>query len=211
MKRYVVGAGAQGRVVLEIWRAQHPHDEFFFLDDNAELHGSELLGARVAGPTSSAIDGEVVLALGDNQLRLRLAETLRGKFGTPIHPSAVVSPSATIGEGTVISAGALINTSARIGRHVVVNTGVIVEHDCVIADGASLSPGARMGGRVTVERGAFISTGVTLAPRVTVGELAVVGAGAVVTRDIGARKLAYGVPAREVRSLDESFNWRRLL
>lgn len=208
----IVGAGAQGRIYLEILRAARPGESLELLDDAPQLHGSEILGARVVGPTSLvSAEHETLLAFGDNRLRRRVAERLaHARFGVAVHPSAVISPSATLGIGTVVFPGAIVHTEARVGTHVVVNTGVIVEHDCVIEDYASLSPGVRMGGRVTVERGAFVSTGVTLAPRVRVGAGAIVGAGAVVTKDVPAGMLAYGVPARAVRSV-EGFDPRRLL
>ena len=222
----VVGAGAQGRVTLEAWRAERPHARFVLLDDDAKLHGTTLLDVKVeggldqlgalSGQDSSAESCEVIVALGNNETRLaltaRLESSVKGlRWGTAIHPSAVVMPSARIGGGTVVLAGAIVNTDACIGAHVVVNTGVIVEHDCIIEDGASLSPGTKMGGRVKVGRGAFVSTGVTLAPRVSVGAGAVIGAGAVVTSDIAERVLAYGVPARVVKPIAASFDWRRLL
>lgn len=216
MRRVIVGAGAQGQVVLEVWRAQHPRDTFAFVDDNPALCGMEILGAKVQGPVAllEGLDGEAVLALGNNRTRLALASTWRDRglhFGTVIHPSAVVSPSARIGEGTVVFAGVVVNTGARVGSQVVLNTGVIVEHDCVIHDGSSLSPGARMGGRVVIEEGVFISTGVTLAPRVRVGARSVIGAGAVVVSDLPPDVLAYGVPARVARSIEDGFDWRSVL
>ena len=204
-RRYIVGAGGQGRVVLEVWRAQHPGDEFLFLDDNAKIHGTEILGAKVAGDISllGRRDGEVLLALGDNPLRLELGAFWAGKgarFGRAIHPTAIVSPSAVIGAGTAVFAGAIVNTQARIGDFVIVNSGVIVEHDCVMADGVSLSPGVVMGGRVTIGRGTFVSTGVTLAARATVGAGSIVGAGAVVVGDVADDVVAHGAPARRVRA-----------
>ncbi len=212
----IVGAGAQGRVVLENWRAARPDARFVFLDDDAKLHGTKILGAEVVGPLAKVHElGEgaaVVLALGNNRTRLALAARLAGvRFGTVIHPSAVVMPSATIGAGTVVFAGAIVNTDARIGEHVVINTGVLVEHDALIGRGASLSPGTRSGGRIEVGEGAFIATGVTLAPRVKVGAWSIVGAGSVVVKDVPERTLAYGVPARAVRSIGDDFDWRRLL
>lgn len=215
MKRVIVGAGAQGRVVLENWRAQHPESEFVFVDDDAELLGEELLGARVVAPVSAlpSLGGEVVIGIGNNETRMELARAWDGKvtWGRVAHPSSVIMPSAILGPGSVVFAGCVVNTEARVGAHAIVNTGVIVEHDCVLGDGASVSPGARMGGRVHIGAGAFIGTGVTLAPRVVVGDGAVVGAGAAVVRDLPPRVLAYGVPARAVRNLDAGMDWRKLL
>lgn len=215
MKRVIVGAGAHGRVVLENWRAQHPGDEFVFVDDNPALHGMALLGAKVVGGASMlpGLGGEVVIGIGNNETRLELARAWEGQvtWGRVVHPATPVMPSAVIGPGAVVFAGGVVNTEARVEAHAVVNTGVIVEHNCVIGKGASVSPGSHMGGRVCVGEGAFISTGVTLAPRVTVGAWSVVGAGAVVVRDVPERVLAYGVPARTMRSLAGGIDWRKLL
>jgi len=210
-----VGAGGHGRVVLEVWRAQHPDDEFVLLDDDAALHGRRVLDALVEGPVSllARRDGEAILAIGHNPVRLELAARWSADgvcFGRAIHPSAVVSPSARIGEGAVLFAGVLCNAGAEIGNHVIVNTGVIVEHDCVIEDGASLSPGARMGGRAVVGCGAFLSTGVTLGARVRVGAGSIVGAGAVVVSDLPPSVLAHGVPARVIRPVEPE-DWTQVL
>lgn len=46
------------------------------------------------------------------------------------------------------------------------------------------------------DTGAKIGSGSTLLAGVTIGEHALIGAGSLVTRDIPARTLAYGHPAR---------------
>jgi sugar O-acyltransferase (sialic acid O-acetyltransferase NeuD family) len=211
----IVGAGAQGRVVLENWRAARSAARFVFVDDDPRLQGTRIMDAEVVGGLDAldALGGEVVLAVGNNRTRLALAARLSGKveWAKVVHPSAVVMPTASIGAGSVGFAGALGNTAANVGEHVIVNTGVIVEHDAVIASGASLSPGVRTGGRVEVGEGAFLSTGVTLAARAKVGAWSVVGAGAVVVKEIPPNTLAYGVPARVVSALDAAFDWSRVL
>jgi sugar O-acyltransferase (sialic acid O-acetyltransferase NeuD family) len=197
----VVGAGAQGRVVLDVWREQHPDRSFVFVDDDPSLWGSSVLGVPVEGGLNRlTLEGqEAVVALGNNLVRQTLAQRLATQvsWARVIHPSAMVS--------------AVINTEARVGSHVVVNSGAIIEHDCVLEDFSSISPGVRMGGRVVVGVAAFLSTGVTVAPRIRIGAGTVVGAGAVVTSDLPEHVLALGVPARVVRAIGPDFNWGRLL
>lgn len=212
--RIIVGAGGQGRVVLDVWRAEQPSATFCFLDDAKHLHGTTVIGADVVGPASRLADlrGAAVLAIGHNPIRLAIADAWKGRAWARVtHPTAAILASAAIGDGTVVFAGAVVGSGARVGRHVIVNSGAIVEHDCVIEDGVALGPGVCMGGRVTVGRGAFISAGATLAPRVTIGSGTVVGAGSVVTEDLPPDVLAFGVPARVVKSIDPSFDWGRLL
>jgi acetyltransferase EpsM len=214
--RYIVGAGAQGRIVLETWRAQGPGYRYAFVDDDPELLGEEIDGVPVIGPIADMAKdpAEAVLAIGHNVRRLELAAIWTGKgidWGIPVHPSAVVSPSAQLGPGAVVLPGAIVHTGAVVGPHVIVNTGAIVEHDCIVEDGASISPGVRMGGRVRLAMGVFLSTGVTVAPRVSIGALSIVGAGAVVVDDLPSGVLAYGVPAKVVRTLPPDYDWRELL
>jgi acetyltransferase-like isoleucine patch superfamily enzyme len=55
----------------------------------------------------------------------------------------------------------------------------------------------------TIKRGAQIGCNVTLLPGVTIGEHALIGAGSVVSRDIPARTVAYGNPARPAKKISE--------
>jgi acetyltransferase-like isoleucine patch superfamily enzyme len=56
---------------------------------------------------------------------------------------------------------------------------------------------------VTLRRACRVGGGVVLVPGVEVGEEAFVAAGAVVTRDVPARGVAMGVPARVVREVGD--------
>jgi acetyltransferase EpsM len=216
MKWLIVGAGAQGRITLDILRSAGPQGEFLFADDDASRVGQQVLGVQVVARRTLRPQREmrVIVAIGHNLARLRLAEELVAAgwvFGNAIHPSAVAMPSATLGAGVTLCPGSIIGSGARVGDHALINTAAVVEHDCLIEQGASVSPGACMGGRVTIGRAAFIGTGATLNPRITIGAGAIVGAGAVVTCDVPPGMLAYGVPARVVRPVDPDRDWGKLL
>jgi virginiamycin A acetyltransferase len=126
--------------------------------------------------------------------------------------------SATVAFGTVFSrAGVRIDENAYVGPRC--HLGLVhVERDALLAAGVHVPSGARthgtgdpsrpvreQAGEVTLVRigaGAWIgSAAVVMAD---VGRDAIVGAGAVVTRPIPDRAVAVGVPARVVRSRDES-------
>lgn len=218
VKVWIVGAGAQGRVVLEALRAGGQHQSISFLDDNAELHGTCVNGAEIIGGLDAALasrcDGvEIIVALGNPLERIRLGSLIqeRGmRLGNAIHPSAVIAGGVSIGCGNFVGARAVLNSDARIENHAIVNTGAIVEHDCVLEDGSAVGPGAILGGRVHLEQSSFISAGAIVISRVRIGRETVVGAGAVVTRDLPPKVLAWGAPARVTRQITD-FDWKRVL
>jgi acetyltransferase-like isoleucine patch superfamily enzyme len=53
-----------------------------------------------------------------------------------------------------------------------------------------------------VGKGASIGSGSTILCNVTIGEQAIVGAGSVVTRNVPARTIVAGNPARVLRAID---------
>lgn len=219
MKAYIYGAGAQGRVVLDILKDQGQYAPIEFIDDDSALLGDEVNGTRVAGPFERVLEQErssfaIVIAFGHPGVRMRLAAKV-AEHSLPllnaVHPSAVIAESARLGAGNMISAVAVVNSNARLGDHVIVNTAAVVEHDCVLEDFATVSPGVHVGGRTRIGRGAFICMGAIVLPRTSIGAGSVVAAGAVVTKPVPEATLVMGAPARTRSRIDESFDWQRLL
>jgi serine acetyltransferase len=91
----------------------------------------------------------------------------------------------TIGAGCDISSGAQIYTHSSARRCVSGRRYDEVERQPVV-----------IGDRVFIGAGAIVNMGVTI------GDEAVVGAGAVVTKDVPARTIVAGVPARVVGRVD---------
>lgn len=218
MKALIVGAGAQGRVILDILRAQGIHASVAFVDDDATVRGKEINGALVSMGLEEALslreEVEMIVALGNPDLRLRLAARISGcgvSLMNAIHPSAVIMPSAVLGKGIMVGANAVVNSNAIVGDNVIINTAAVVEHDCRISEGAAVGPGAQLGGRVILQTCAFVATGAIITARVSIGARTVIGAGAVVTRDLPANVLAFGIPARVQQKLDSTFDWSHVL
>lgn len=202
-KLLILGAGGQGKVVLDLALTCEAWDEISFLD--GDKIGENILGYPVIG---DLCDYEVlrdqythaIVGLGNNELRLKLTEALlEAEYEVPIfiHPSAVVSQLSNIGAGTIVMPQAVINVAARVGKGCIVNTGVIIEHDCQIGDGVHLSPSATLGGTVSVGDKSWICLGAKAINNITIGSKVTVGAGAVVIEDIKDETLVVGVPAKE--------------
>ncbi len=207
MDTLVVGAGGQGRVVVEILRAQGQANPVGFIDADPALVGKKVMGIEVLGHLNVLPRvrqrklRHAIVAIGDNTARESYCKILveNGfELINAIHPSAVVSPSASLGKNVVIAAGAVIGTESKIGDGVLVNTGAVVDHECNIAPFAHICPGAILAGRVTIGKGCFIGMGSKIIQCLTIGEGATLGAGAVVIKDIPANATAVGVPAKIV-------------
>lgn len=218
MKAWIVGAGAFGRIVLDVLRATGRYSSICFVDDNAALHGTRINSAEIIGGLDQALAArcegvEMIVAMGNPLERVRLGSLIveRGiSLANAIHPSAVVMDTARLGYGNFIGAQAVVHTDARLGNHVIVNTAAIVEHDSIIEDGVAISPGAIVSGRVHLEHSSFLGAGATVTNRVRIGRGTVVGAGSMVARDLPENVLVLGNPARIIERIPD-FDWKRVL
>jgi sugar O-acyltransferase (sialic acid O-acetyltransferase NeuD family) len=210
-KLVVIGSSGHAKVVLDIAERSGSYVVAGLLDDfqspGSSSFGYSILGAIDALPElrpANRVDA-LFVAIGDNWLRHQVVERLRGlapdlPFATLIHPSAQVARGAAIGPGAVLMAGAVINSEARIGEFCIVNTQAVAEHDCVLGEYSSLAPGAVLGGGAEIGPFAAVCLGARVLHRRRIGKHAVLGAGAVALEDVPDDSVAYGVPARVVRS-----------
>jgi sugar O-acyltransferase (sialic acid O-acetyltransferase NeuD family) len=205
----IAGAGGHGRVVLDILRAakKPQYTPVAFLDANEALHGSQVAGVPVLGHLNLLPKlkkqgvAAAIVAIGDNRARASYAAKLAAAglaLINAIHPSAVISPTATLGQNIVIAPGVIVCTDARIADNVILNTAATIDHECDIRDSAHICPGVRLAGRVTIGQGALIGIGACILPCLKIGDHATVGGGALVRRDVPPHTTVVGVPARAI-------------
>ncbi|MFC1758725.1 acetyltransferase [Planctomycetota bacterium] len=197
----IIGCGGHGKVVIQAARAAG-YVPIGVFDDNPILWNTDFFGLPVIGPIANITEPDTlaVVALGDNQNRRRISETVPCRWASVIHPNATVDPSATIGEGAMILAGCVVQANAKIGAHVIMNTASTVDHDSTVGSFCHLCPGVHLAGDVHLDDGVMMGIGSSCIPGTHVGGWSTIGAGAVVIRDLPSCVVAAGVPAEVVSS-----------
>lgn len=201
----IIGDGGHASVLAEVLIAQQrkimgytaPHESksFFNLpylgtDDVIFEYSSDMV--------------ELVLGLGMiniTPVRKSIFEQFSSKgylFANVIHSTAIISPSVKMGQGVQIMAGAIIQTNGRIGSNTIINTGSIIDHDVQIRNHVHVAPRSTLSGGVVIGEGCLIGVGSSIIQGIIIGNETLVGAGSVVIKNIGNRRIAYGVPAKEV-------------
>lgn len=201
----VVGAGGHAGPVLELLDAlgvevaglvDRSTDQPPLLGRSVIASLDELAELTARGVTSA------VIAVGDNAARLRLGDLAHAAglaLPTVAHPSALVSPSASLAEGVQVMARGFVGPGAEISRLALVNTGAIVEHECRVGAASHVAPGAVLCGAVLIGEQCLIGAGSTVAPGRSVGDGSIVGAGTAVVADVAAGLTVAGVPARPLK------------
>lgn len=213
----LVGAGGFGREAAEVARSAAAADGDWtlrgFLDDGPSQQGGCVGGAPVLGPIERAHDLQDVLLVvctgnpTDFDSRRRIIERLglpAARYGTLVHPTAVVPPSVRIGEGCVLQAGVVATADVQIGRHVLVMPQVVFTHDDMVGDFVTIGAGALLAGGVHVGDGAYIGAGSCVREGLTIGAGALLGMGSVAVTDIPPGEVWCGNPARHLRDVAPS-------
>ena len=203
----VLGAGGHAKVVIEILEAVGGWKIEGLISDKADptrtVAGYHIIGgdadwARIidSGITHAA------MGLGgwtDNQARWDLFERAAAagfQLVSAVHPSAIVSPSVRIGEGSMVSPGAILHAEVEIGRNTIILPGSTIDHETVIGDHVLVATGVTVGAQVEIGNGAFLAISSAVTSRTRIGAGALVAAGAVVIADVEAATTVFGIPAK---------------
>jgi len=190
------------------------------IGDGCVIEDHVVLGKRPRLARSSSAKGDV----GDLVLGARVTVC----SGAVVFAGATVGDEAILGDqsfvrersqigaGSVIGRGSVVDNDVTVGARVRVQTNVYLTAFTVVEDDVFVGPGAtttndntmNRHGPETPLRGALlrracrVGGATVLTPGVEIGEEAFVAAGAVVTKDVPARGVAIGVPARVVREVE---------
>ena len=138
------------------------------------------------------------LFLNDNaRLKINGRFTMHGHSSIMVHKDAVLE----IGNNTYLNGGSIE-----------CSYGITIGNDCAIADGVRIMDNSWHtmhspigGGKINIGNKVWIATNAMIMPGVTIDDGAIVAAGAVVTKDVPARCMVAGLPAKVIR---ENVEWK---
>jgi acetyltransferase-like isoleucine patch superfamily enzyme len=131
-------------------------------------------------------------------------------------------PTIKFGKGDILLQAREKNTLVSIGRRcsfsnnvsIISRSSITIGDDCLIGDRVTIvdsdfheiSPELRHNGSgltkpVVIEDNVWIGSDVTILKGVKIGKDSVIGAGSLVTKDIQTRVIAFGIPAKIIRSI----------
>jgi acetyltransferase EpsM len=116
---------------------------------------------------------------------IELFKSKGGKFTGFTHPTALISPSAQIGEGVVISHNASVGPKVRIGNFNMLNSRCTIGHDSVIGDYNFISPQVAISGNTVIGNENLLGTNSCTIPGMKIGDNNKIAAGVVVFKPIG--------------------------
>lgn len=201
----IVGAGSAARDYLQFIKDVNESIPFpkwkikgFIADSGVDINSLTNGEYDILG----TIDGwkpqkneEFIMGVAEPAAKYILAKKLKSKgakFLTLIHPSAVVSAYATLGEGCIVCPFSKVGANAVVESFVTIDG--YVGHDNYVKDFATLSTGTRLTGYVSVGSGTFFGAMCAVKPHTKIGNNCFFTIGSTVVQDIPDNSYVKGTP-----------------
>jgi sugar O-acyltransferase (sialic acid O-acetyltransferase NeuD family) len=201
----IVGAGGFGREVLQWARAAWPvraESIAGFLSADERILDGHARSLPILGTPDNftpANGDALLLAIGISGVRRRVAESLASRgatFLTLIHPSAIVTETASIGAGSIVCPYTIVSDGASIGRFTLLNYFASLGHDARTGEFCVLSPYATLGGAACLGDDVFLGMHASVGPIISVGCRSKVSANTAALVNVPNDSLVFGSPSR---------------
>lgn len=200
MEVYIIGAGGNCKIVIDICRANKYHIKGIFDDykTDSPYKNIPIIGTTQLLAEMSHIN--VINSIGDIANKCKINSNLpKLNWINCIHPDTYIADSVSLGIGNIICYGSVINSDTVIGNHNLINTKAIIEHDCVIGNYNHFAPNSTICGGVVINDNNLIGTGASIIPNITVGSSNIIGAMAAIINNQSDRQTVVGVPGKVIK------------
>lgn len=210
----IIGCGDSAPLAIEIIQEQQQFNIVGFIDCKEPI-GKVIFDYKIIGRDEDigeltqkhCIDGAII-AIGDSWTRYKVASRLKElspelTFFNLIHSSCIISKDAVLGEGILALPGCIIESGCKIGDHCYLGLRATLGHNGNFGDFVTILGGSLTGGYTDIGDLSTLTLHVTAFDRVKIGRNTVVGASSLVTRSLPDNVLAYGSPAKIIRTRED--------
>lgn len=149
-------------------------------------------------------DVSFVAGVADIPLKMQIVSICQSagwRAFTVIHPAAVVSSTAIIGDGAFIGPCAVVSAGANVGEHSIVHIHASIGHDAKIGEYCAVLPGARISGNVQVGNRVLVGSNAFVNAGVEIGSDCQIDALTYVARSVGENMIVSARTAKPVPRL----------
>ncbi|SMO50567.1 sugar O-acyltransferase, sialic acid O-acetyltransferase NeuD family [Saccharicrinis carchari] len=161
-----------------------------FLDDNAKSYEAYQFTAPYLGSINEHIiakDTCYLMAIANLKYRRPIIERFLAKgakFISFIHKTALVSPSAVIGEGSIIGPNVNLGPNVKIGEFNLINSRCSLGHDTRVGNFNFISPNVCFSGFTTIGHENLFGINSVTIPQITIGNNNKIAAGMVIDQNV---------------------------
>lgn len=141
-----------------------------------------------------AKDAYYILGIGNMSIRRKVIDeflTKGANFETIIHPTALISKTAKIGQGSLIAHNVSIGPKVSIGNFCVINSRSTIGHDSIIGENNFISPQVVIGGFAKIGNENMLGTNSCLIPEVKIGNFNKIMAGMAILSKVNDNEIVF--------------------
>ena len=190
-------------IASRINEKENKWDKIIFIDDVCE--DDTFYGAEVYSPSEMQNQSEqleVVIANGTpvNRKDLReKIERLNFKLTNLVDPTAIVSPTAILGNGVIVTPYSTISSDVVLKDNVLIHSYVRIGHDIEVGEDSVISSNVGIGGNTVVGKRTYVGLGATIQDGLSIGDDVIISLGAVVHTNVSNGVTMVAHPARVSR------------
>ncbi len=194
----IFGARSTALEIFDVVQLAYQHhfvEQLFVVgnDEEVETPAPQVRDADLAELVgTSAHNFRYILSFANQKLRAKCVEQMKELGVAPqtlLHPTVVMSPSASVGEGCYIAASTALSTNAVVSDHCIVNFNCTIGHDSQLDAHVMVNPGARVSGNVHIGARTMIGANAFVFQGTSVGTDCVIDAMTYVDRDIPNKQI----------------------
>lgn len=206
MKEEVIVLGFGGNAVDFFDTISTRYTIIGFVDDDVKKQHLSYKDIKVYSRTflKDHPNSKIISLIGSEktiQIRNKIIEDFDiqlDRFGSAIHPKAIVSPEAIIGKDVVVMPGVVITSNAVIGNHVFILANSVIHHDVSVEDYTLIGSNVTIAGNVSIGKNCYIGSCSSIKNDLHIGDNCIIGMAANVLKSVQSNSKMIGNPAKSI-------------